>query len=310
MSDRLLILGWHNVEGTWGFPAAPGQGAEGLRSQLKLLARVANVVDLADAVDRLGSGRPLPARAVALTFDDGYRDNLTVALPMLEALGLPATFFLVPSLLGRTAVAWWERLGRAIHRTPERVLEWGGDVWPLDDAGRPATYGAVAERLKRLEQGPRLQAVSAIECALRADDVSNQEVADLFLDWDDARELARRAAIGSHSRVHAILANETPAAQLDDLAQTKRELSEQLAVDVDFLAYPNGTAADFTSATEDAAACAGYRAALTTIAGWNHRSFDQFAMRRQVMHPEMGVRIFKRLVKPAISDARRRQPVA
>src|SRR5262245_61991916 len=124
MSDRLLILGWHNVEGTWGFPSPPGKGTEGLRRQLEVGARVANVVALADAVGRPPPGRPLPPRAVALTFDDGYRDNLTVALPMLEALGLPATFFLVPSLLGREVVAWWERLGRAIASTPAPILEW------------------------------------------------------------------------------------------------------------------------------------------------------------------------------------------
>jgi peptidoglycan/xylan/chitin deacetylase (PgdA/CDA1 family) len=310
MSDRLLILGWHNVEGTWGFPSAAGKGADGLRSQLKLLARVANVVELADGVARLQSGRPLPPRAVALTFDDGYRDNLTVALPMLEALGLPATFFLVPSLLGRDVVAWWERLGRAIAHTREPVLEWGGADWPLDDANRFATYCAVAERLKRSEQGPRLDAVGEIERALGTDGASEQRVADLFLDWDEAGELAQRAAIGAHSRAHAILANESPDAQLDDLTDAKRELSARLAVHVDFLAYPNGTPADFTSTTEDAAQRAGYRAALTTISGWNRRPVQQFAMRRMVMFPEMGVRIFKRLVKPAIADARRREPVA
>jgi peptidoglycan/xylan/chitin deacetylase (PgdA/CDA1 family) len=310
MSDRLLILGWHNVDGTWGFPSAAGKGAEGLRSQLRLLARVANVVDLADGVDRLQSGRPLPPRAVALTFDDGYRDNLTVALPMLEALGLPATFFLVPSLLGRDVVAWWERLALAIARSHARALEWDGGTWPLDDANRYAAYCAVAERLKQSAQGPRLDAVVEIERALGTDGTSERQVADLFLDWDEARELARRAAIGAHSRAHAILANESPDAQFDDLAHAKRDLSERLAVDVHFLAYPNGTPADFTCVTEDAAERAGYRAALTTISGWNRRPFRQFALRRQVMFPEMGVRIFKRLVKPAIADARRREPVA
>ena len=128
MSDRLLIFGWHNVEGTWAFPSDPGTGTEGLRRQLTLIARAANVVDLADAVDRLESGRALPARAVALTFDDGYRDNLHVALPMLESLGLRATFFLVPALLGREVTAWWERLGRAIALAQQPAFSWDGET--------------------------------------------------------------------------------------------------------------------------------------------------------------------------------------
>ena len=129
--------------------------------------------------------------------------------------------------------------------------------WPLDDNNQEASGDGIAARLKQLEQGPRLPAVAEIERSLGVDDASGQQVADLFLDWDDARALAARAAIGAHSREHAILSNEPPEAQFDDLALARRELSEQLARDVDLLAYPNGTAADFTSVTEEAAQRAG-----------------------------------------------------
>src|SRR6478752_8590927 len=99
MSRRLLVLGWHNIAGTYGFPAAEGAAERGFAKQMQTLSRVANVIDLEQGLARLTAGEKLPSRAVALTFDDGYTDNLTLGVPILERHGLPATFFLVPRFL-------------------------------------------------------------------------------------------------------------------------------------------------------------------------------------------------------------------
>ncbi len=73
MADRLAILTWHNVEATWWYPSRPGAGVRGLARQLRSLRRFANVVPLEPALEALASGRPLPPRAVALSWDDGGR---------------------------------------------------------------------------------------------------------------------------------------------------------------------------------------------------------------------------------------------
>jgi peptidoglycan/xylan/chitin deacetylase (PgdA/CDA1 family) len=58
------------------------------------------VLSLDDAVSALRGERPIPARAVAITFDDGYRDNFTFAVPVLERFGFPATFFIATGYIG------------------------------------------------------------------------------------------------------------------------------------------------------------------------------------------------------------------
>lgn len=302
MSDRLLILGWHNVEGTWCFPAPVGEGARGLARQLRAVSRWGTVVPLDDAVDRLRSGRPLPPRAVALTFDDGYRDNLTMAVPMLRSLGLPATFFLVPALLGRELAAWWELLAGAFARTQVPVLEWDDSTWNLDGERRRA-FDDVSERLKRLDQQARLAQVQEVGERLGVE-LDREAVNDLFLDWDDARELARAASVGAHSSDHAILANEPAAVQQQNLADARCRLGDELGLDVKLLAYPNGMHGDFSDDTEAAAERAGYRAAVTTVPGWNRPGTERFALRRQVMFPERGWIGFKPLVKPALAELR------
>jgi CelD/BcsL family acetyltransferase involved in cellulose biosynthesis len=91
-----LVLTWHRLRERGGRNMAPSSA---LATQLRRLSRLATVVPLGVAMDALGAGQTLPPRAVALTFEDGYRDHLEIAVPLLERLGLPATFFLTPSLL-------------------------------------------------------------------------------------------------------------------------------------------------------------------------------------------------------------------
>jgi Polysaccharide deacetylase len=147
MSARLLVLGWHNVVGTYGFPSADGAAQRGFAQQMKVLARTANVLPLERALARLGAGEKLPARAVALTFDDGYRDNLTLAVPVLERLGLPATFFLVPRLLSGELHGWWETIGWALQSSSHTALQWEDLSLALDgEDARAAAYSQVVRR--------------------------------------------------------------------------------------------------------------------------------------------------------------------
>jgi peptidoglycan/xylan/chitin deacetylase (PgdA/CDA1 family) len=288
MDTRLLVLGWHNVEPTWFFPAAPGAGRRGLARQLAFLRRLANVVPLGTALQALAEGRPLPPRAVALSFDDGYRDSLTVAAPLLERLGLPATFFLVPGLLSRTTPPWWEILGWACQRAGRHRVAFQGRTLDLRDPARRGTAAnAVAELLKRRDREARDAAVTELVARCEPDGAAGDDA--LFLDWDQARSLAARGfAVGSHTLHHAILAQQPPAEQAEDLEGSRRRLQDELAVTVDLLAYPNGTPGDYDRTTVAAAARAGYAQALTVIPGWNRPSTPRYEIRRFLQRPERG----------------------
>src|ERR1700753_3649328 len=126
MSNRLLVLGWHNIDPTPGFPDPPGVGRLGFAKQLRTLQRFANVLRLEDALRLLAAGGPPPPRAVVLTFDDGYLDNLELGVPMLAEHDFPATFFLVPGFLSGTVGAWWEDLSAAFERARAPRLRRGG----------------------------------------------------------------------------------------------------------------------------------------------------------------------------------------
>jgi peptidoglycan/xylan/chitin deacetylase (PgdA/CDA1 family) len=303
MRRDLLILGWHNVEGTWCFPSEPGRGLRGLAAQLRWVRRLGNVVDLGQALATIADGRTLPPRSIALTFDDGYRDNLTMAAPLLRELELPATFFLVPGVLSGLTAPWWEALAYAFASTRQSSLQWGDEAWSLVGTDGRIAYDRLSSRLKRLDRPSRDAAVAEIIEALEPE--GSLDMGQLFLDWEGARQLVGAGvAIGSHSRDHAILANEAPEGQRANLTEARRELETELGIPIDLLAYPNGTADDFDAVTEEAAREAGYRCGVTTIPGWNSATTGPYRLRRYVLYPERGPRAFKPVATGAVAKRR------
>lgn len=264
MSRRLLVLGYHNVEPTWAFGGtSPAAGRRGLERQARFLRRWANVVPLRSALADLAAGRPLPPRAVALTFDDGYLDNATVAAPVLQAAGLPATFFLVPGFLSGEAPVWWEELGWAFAHTTAARLDWAGQRHDVSTPpGREAAHGIVADALKLVDARDRWAAVVELRDRLAP---AGPELGRLFMDWDEADGLVRLGHdIGSHTCGHPILSREPAAAQAHELIESRRELAQHFGRPVEVLAFPNGRTQDYSAETLRLTGKAGYEFAVTT----------------------------------------------
>jgi peptidoglycan/xylan/chitin deacetylase (PgdA/CDA1 family) len=301
MPGRLTILCWHNVEGTWCFPASPGAGLRGLARQLKLLRRVARVVPLSDALADLDAGRAIGPRNVALTFDDGYCDHLELAVPLLERLGLPATFFLVPDLLSGTMRAWWEVAGWAFARAGRPRLSWEGEDYDLAGVqARRRAFERVGERLKRRDRAAREAAVDQLVALLEP--AGEPRDAELFLGWDAARSFLRRGfGVGSHSLSHAILAQEEPAEQERDLAESRRLLRDGLGAGIELLAYPNGTPKDYSAATVEAARAAGYTHALTMRSGFHTAAGPPYEVPRIGLTPLAGPREWRWSLRDALA---------
>ena len=285
MGNRLLVFGWHNVEGSWSFPNADGRGAAQLARQLQLLKRLSTVVPLDRALQDLAAGRPLPPRAAAITFDDGYRDSLDVVVPLLNRLELPATFFLVPGILSGEVQAWWETLAWAFQRSRRRSITWEDRRLQLNGpAQRRLVFERIAERLKARDRAAREQATEELVAALAP---AGPRPA-LFLDWEDAREVVRRGfTIGSHSEFHAILSHESPDEQQRDLLTSRQQLERELQVPVELLAYPNGRVCDYNKDTMEAARHAGFSFAITTRIGCNRLETPRYEIRRCMIGPEV-----------------------
>ncbi|AGW13870.1 polysaccharide deacetylase family protein [Megalodesulfovibrio gigas] len=255
--------------------------------QMALLAAECAVVPLEDGLDLLARGQ-LPRRAVAITFDDGWKDTRTTALPILERHGLPALVYLTTGVIGTGRLFWQERLTHALRLL--QAVDGSRNApppLPPDLAGlwQRAHHNGVLDshRLTRLLKQSTPDAGERLATAL-LDGLGHPALppevhaANAMLDWDDVHAMQRRGvAFGSHTVDHVLLPAATPEVRAAQLEESRRVLRQRLGQEVRALAYPNG---DHSLAVRRAAMAAGYTSAATLERGFNDESLDCLRVRR------------------------------
>lgn len=278
-----LILCYHRV-------------AEGVEDPLHLCVRPENFAIHLEEMSRAREPStladvPVPSRRprVVVTFDDGYRDNLTNALPIAEAKGVPITVFVTSGILGGHNGFWWDRLGTLLRARPPHVREIdlpaaGRNVrLPLGSSGIAADLDAVRRHLLPL-------GVTEIERALDA--VSEQwqvgSAPPLDAGTLTPEELVQLAAsdtatIGAHTVDHVLLRDRPAREQQDTISASKTELEQSIARAVSHFAYPFGRRGDFDDHSVDAVRSSGFATACTAIPGTARSSTDPYRLPRRLV---------------------------
>jgi peptidoglycan/xylan/chitin deacetylase (PgdA/CDA1 family) len=264
--------------------ASPGA----FREQMERLRDSYRVVTLDEAVALAEAGFDVKEPTALVTFDDGYRDNYEVALPILRELGVPAAFFLPTAFLNEPRLPWWDFVAYAVNRTNVPVLRLDRPEPMEIDLERAARVEAVARVVRACldhyidvndERG--FLGHLAERAGVVVDDTALGRA--LFLSWDQARALAGTPgmAVGSHAHSHRTLARLSEAEQRAELAESRRLLEGALGRAVVALAYPYGWPGAYDATTERLAREAGYRLAFTGVEGVNRPgATDPLAVRR------------------------------
>lgn len=263
------------------------------------------VLPLAEAARRLFDGS-LPARAMAITFDDGYADNEELAAPILQRLGLPATFFVSTGFLGDGCM-WNDRVIEALRAAERPQLEleaFGLGRLPVASVGeRRAGIHAVLKAIKHLEPRARLEAVALVERAAGVGAAPRPMMQPAQL----RSLLAMGMSIGGHTVTHPILARLDAGAAREEIALGKRRLEEIVDTSVEVFAYPNGVP-DQDYGLEHAAMAreCGFKAAVSTAWGAASAASDPFQLPRFTPWDRTRLRYGLRL----LDNLRRRERVA
>lgn len=251
-----------------------------LRAQVETCVRAgATPVTVREGLARLARGEA--GHAVAFTFDDGYADNVTRALPVLEGCGAKATFYLAAGLMETRTAPWWDELAFVLERAgrPAARLAIGGADLALETgtpAGRRAALRALLPllRVPPAEQRARL---GALRDALGAPGPAPCELAD----WPLARRLAAAGMeIGAHTMTHPFLTLLPPDEQRREIAESVALAAARTGAEVTGLAYPVG---DHDDRTVEAARAAGLAYAVTTRAGDVAPGADAFRLVRRAL---------------------------
>lgn len=296
--NRLTVLAYHRIRNPAGFPFfAPVISAtpSGFRRQMDIVADKFNPISLADLHSWLDGKSQLPPRAALITFDDGYRDNLEFALPILQERGLPAVVFLATDYIDRDRPFFWDAAAFCFRNTDLSHADlpiMGIRSWTSSSSMSMEWIEAV----KRVPAGQKEEAVEQLGEALGVR-MPHDAYAGELLTWDEVRAMTDRGvSFGSHTLTHPILTQLPPDQALRELTESRRRIQDELEVPVRSLAYPNGTPADFSSAIEALAQEAGYAAAFTLVPGPARNrevTANPLAIRRIALYLDDGDRRFR-----------------
>jgi peptidoglycan/xylan/chitin deacetylase (PgdA/CDA1 family) len=253
------ILMYHRVaevsSDPWGLAVSPSI----FDRHMSIVARERTVMPLTAMVEAL-IARRVPADAIGISFDDGYSDNLHVALPLLEKYDLPATFFVTTDPVKTSRPFWWDELAAMTLEYPHPLnlkletlsqfhvvlgprergdADRGWRAWTPGQTARQRLYVELWSRLKAAPIAQRNQVMEELSSQIEHIGTSSNAGP---LSPAELQRLAShpRASIGGHTTSHADLSKLPAEAQRDEILQGKAWLEGITGRSIDGFAYPHG----------------------------------------------------------------------
>lgn len=277
---RLSILIFHRVLSKADpiFPTEPTAATFDI--QLRALKAVFNVLPLTDAVERLKAGT-LPARAACITFDDGYADNYTQALPILQRHGLHATFFVATAYLDGGRM-FNDTVIEAVRHAHEDHIDLSDMCLGKHDVSTPqAKARAIAQILSRVKYLPLDERETKVDELARW--VAGTALPDDLMMTTEQLTALHDAGmeIGAHTHWHPILASIDHEHAVKEILAGKNWLETTLGAPVTVFAYPNGKpGVDYRIEQASLPRQLGFQAAVSTHWGASNKDTDIYQMPR------------------------------
>lgn len=311
-----IVLLYHRIADAAPDPFRLSVSPRNFAEQLEVLRARTQVVPVAAMADR-ALRRGMEDSAAAITFDDGYADNLHVALPLLERADAPATVFVTTGSPGEEF--WWDRLQRTLltpDTLPEELeLELGGQRvhWRLADlltrrrrwtrvrvpvrGPRPAATGLLYRLqplLRDMEAGPRQEALARLEAWA---DPPPSDISHRCMTADEVRRLGAGGLveIGAHTATHPMLSRLSAERQLEEIRSSRQWLTSLLGRDTPGFAYPFGQPGEYSAASVRAVRDAGCAWACAAFPGFVGEDTDSYEIPRMWVEDWDGAQFARRL---------------
>ncbi len=231
------------------------------------------ILGLDVAMQKMQTGT-LPPYALAITFDDGYRNMYEYAFPVLKEYAIPATMFLATDFVFNKQPLWVDRLEYAIGYSSGSREEKIARDQTLRDTFKTISQEEKERRLRDLENAAR------VTCA----DFEGERAVYAPLSVEEIREMQRHEiTFGAHTKSHPILSRVSAAQAADEVRGSKEILERECGTISSVFAYPNGQREDWNDEIENIVKESGFSSALTTIEGVNTSETNVFRLRRMTM---------------------------
>jgi peptidoglycan/xylan/chitin deacetylase (PgdA/CDA1 family) len=256
------------------------------RAFLEDLSARGRALSMDEVLERCLAGDPFPDHSFAITFDDGFENNHSVAAPVLEDLGIPAMFYVTTRFIDENGMSWIDRIEAVLENAPAGALQ-----LPWEDEPRP--YRGPADKIALLEEirkvvksDPRMDVdalADSLAAALgRAPAVSGDGPLDKKMSWAMVSELSRHPlfTVGGHSHTHRILSFLDAASLAGEIGGSLRLLRDKAGVRPEHYSYPEGLEHCYSEAVIGRLRAEGVRCSPTAIDGVNGRGSHPFHLKR------------------------------
>jgi peptidoglycan/xylan/chitin deacetylase (PgdA/CDA1 family) len=237
--------------------------------QLDYIKRYYNPINLQEGLAWLHDSHELAPNSILLTFDDGYLDNLTEALPEMVKRGIPGVLFVTSGFIDGTAFPFWDWVAEAFQTTDvqEAVLPLLGLRVLRTHASRNIATDDWIERAKKTD-GKALDGALCDLAVVLGRPVWTSPPEGLFMDWSGVRGMMQSGiAIGAHTVTHPVMTNVSDAVVTAEILESKKAIEAQIGTPVLSFAFPFGLSGDFHTQHEDALRAAGFRVSFCGTGG-------------------------------------------
>jgi len=284
LDPPVLVLLYHRVTSLSSDPEMLAVTPDNFRAQLRYLKENFPIVRFEE------DWATAPNPAVVITFDDGYADNALEALPILEEVGVPATFFVSTGTIGTGSEFWWHQLERIILEMrslpPDFTLEDARfrRCWPTSTPRElQEFYQGIVRLMNDTDAGHRSNWLGQ----LRHWAQSEEETSDTHrtMTIDELRLLAGSSCvtIGAHTVTHTRLSCLPVEAQREEIITSKKQLEAWLDREIAVFSYPFGRRSDYTNQSIALCRQAGFLKAAANFPGQAHRWSDPYQIPRHLV---------------------------
>lgn len=217
--------------------------------------------------------------SVVITFDDGYKDNLDYAFPILKKYNVPAVIFICPDIITKKRKMWWDELSDLVIKTSKKTLFYFGSNFNLSDtANKKRSFKILARLLSGIENNMDCHLASLRKLL----DVSDTDDDNLLLNWDEIKYLSDHGIyFGSHTlnhrRVSLCNSNEE---LVNEIKLSKSIIEEKTKKVVDLFAYPYGRETDYNLNAIQVVQESGYKFAFSAVVKGMFKNINIFEIPR------------------------------
>ncbi len=257
------------------------------RDQMSFLRDYFNIISLPKLIDTIKHNHVLPKKAITITFDDGWRDNFTNALPVVRSLDIPITIFLTVDYIGTDRKLWFIKIAEmiAVNKISKANI-----MNAIESITGKEFNNQNEENTIEILKDYDLETIDKIILILDqriTSECNNPLDSRQMLTWNEVAQMKQIGVdFGSHGLSHSIMTLLGTEQVRQELRESKKILEEKLGSQVLAFAYPNG---NFNAEIESLVQEAGYKCALTTNVAPGEKGVELFRLGRIGIHNGMAV---------------------